>query len=303
MIKNSSAPRLAIVAALFWIATAGAAYADTVRVLRDQTTVWRGDAPGVVLTVVAAGTVLEVVGTQGAWLRVRIPASVGNPDVIGLILASAVTPVSGPGQPVPAKPGQPGAKPATPRPRGPGLLIRGFGQFGFMRFTATQTFNAIFDTDTTWIPGAGVQAIWPNGSFASAEAEFYELTGQRAFINNGQVFRLGIEDEIRVIPISATFGYQFLRQSAARPYAGAGFGVHLYRERSQFAQTDEDVSERFAAFHVVAGVDFLTRQHVSAAIEAQYTAVRDSIGESGVSQVFEDKDLGGFVVRMKILIH
>lgn len=295
--------RVAIAAVFVWMWMAGLAVADPVRVIRDRSTVWRSDAPSVAMTVVAAGTILEVVGTQGVWLRVRLPRSLGDPNAIGLILASAVEPVKGASPAPPAKPGQPVGRPPTARAGGQRPSIRGFGEFGYVRLASTKSFAAIFDKDSTWIPGAGVQAIWRNGLFASAEVEWFKLTGQRAFVNSGQVFPLGIEDVVTVIPVTARFGYQFLRRSPARPYAGAGIGVHIFRERAEFAQAGDDVSEQFRSFHVVGGVEFLTRRHFSTAVEAQYTAVRDAIGTGGVSNVFNENDLGGLTIRVKLLVH
>jgi hypothetical protein len=275
--------------------TALNAFADSVRVIRDKATIWRADAPSITLTVVPAGTILEVVARQGAWVRVRLPKSVGDPAVLGQILASNVEPVAGGTQPE--------ARSARTSLATEPFLIRGFGEIGYMRFTATDSFNAIFDKDSTWVPGAGVDAIWPNGAFASAEVEWFRLKGERAFVLNGEVFPLGIEDVVTAVPINMTLGYKFGRSSTARPYGGAGFGVLLFKEEADFAQSGDDVSEHFASFHVLGGVDLLRRRRASAAIEARYTWVRDAIGKGGVSADFNEKDLGGFTIKVKVLFH
>src|SRR4030095_1666980 len=166
---------------------------------------------------------LEVVDRQGVWVRVRLPRSLGDPSVMGLILEANVEPVSG------GKPTQPAARTEQGRRPPEPFVIRVFGEVGYLRLTATESFNAIFDKDSTWIPGAGVDAIWPNGSFASAEVEWFRLKGERAFVLNDQVFPLGIEDVVTAVPISMTFGYHFGRSTLARPYAGAGFGVFLFK--------------------------------------------------------------------------
>lgn len=295
--------RIACAAVLVWMWMAGLASADSVRVVRDKSTVWRSDAPSVAMTVVPAGTILEVVGTQGVWLRVRLPRSLGDPNTIGVILASAVEPIKGTSQIPPAKPGQPAGRSPTARARGPRPQIRAFGEVGYLQLASSKSFRAIFDKDSTWIPGAGGQVNWANGLFASADVERFKLTGERAFVNNGQVFRLGIEDVVTVIPVSARVGYQFLRRSPARPYVGAGIGVHIFRERAAFAQAGDDVAENLRSFHLVGGVEFLVRRHFSSAIEAQYTTVSDAIGTGGVSQVFNENELGGFTIKVKLLVH
>jgi opacity protein-like surface antigen len=220
-----------------------------------------------------------------------LPKSVGDPSVLGMILASNVEQVAG---------SKPSEQAARPRPREP-FLIRGFGEIGFLKLTASDSFNAIFDKDWTWIPGGGVDAIWPSGVFGSAEVEWFQMTGERAFVLGDQVFPLGIEDKITAIPISMTFGYKFGRSRVARPYAGGGFGVFLFKEEADFAENGDDVSEQFASFHVTGGVDLYRTHRVSTAVEARYNWVRNAIGKGGVSAEFDEQDLGGFTIKVKVL--
>ena len=282
---------LAVLVILLGMSSAVSAFADTVRVTRDKSTIWRADAPSVTLTVVPAGTILEVVDRQGQWIRVRLPRSVGDPAVLGQILASNVEQIAG------GKPTQPAARPRRSEP----FLIRGFGEFGFLKLTASDSFNAIFDTDSTWIGGGGVDAIWPSGAFAAAEVEWFRLKGERAFVLGDQVFPLGIEDTVTAIPISMTFGYKFGRSPVARPYAGGGFGVFLFKEEADFAESGDDVSDHFASFHVTGGVDLYRNERVSTAVEVRYSWVRDAIGKGGVSAEFDEQDLGGLTIKVKLL--
>jgi hypothetical protein len=294
--------RLACLAAVVWMSMAVAAFADSVRVIRDRATIWRTDAPSVVLTVVAAGTVLEVVERQGNWIRVRLPSSLGDPSVLGLILASNTDALPPGAAPVPSAAGQRGRAPQARREPEP-FLLRGFGELGYLQLAATESFNAIFEKDATWLAGAGVDGVWPSGLFASAEVEWFTMKGERAFVLNDEVFRLGIEDVVTVVPISMTLGYQFGRSPVARPYAGGGFGVFIYQEHADFAQGDDDFSENFGSFHVLGGVDLVRRRRISTAVEGRYTWVRDSIGEGGVSEGFGETDLGGFTLKIKVLFH
>jgi hypothetical protein len=293
--------RIAIIAIAMWM-SATVAFAQSVRVTRDKSTIWRVDAPSVTLTVVAAGTILEVVEKQGVWLKIRLPGVVaGDPPREGLILASAVEPVPGGGQPKPQKPTPPRPGQIV-RPGAERLVIHGFGEVGYLRWTAKKSFDAIFGKETTWLPGGGVHFSLANGSFAAAEVEWVRLTGQRAFVLDDRVFPLGIEDVVTVVPLNLTFGYQVGRSLIARPYAGAGFGVYFFRERAKFAQSGDDVSENFPSYHVLAGVHLLRRERVSTAVEGQYTTVRKALGKNGVSAGFNETDLGGFTIRVKVLV-
>ena len=181
-------------------------------------------------------------------------------------------------------------------------MIRGFGEIGWLKLTAKESFNAIFDKDSTWIAGGGVDAIWPSGFFGAAEIEWFALEGERAFVLNDEVFRLGIRDDIRVIPISMTFGYKFGRSDTARPYAGAGYGLYMFKEEAEFARTGENLSENFGGFHILGGVDLIRRRRISAAVEGRYAWVRDALGEGGVSEEFGESDLGGFTIKAKIVV-
>ncbi len=270
---------------------------------RDKATIWRADTPSVALTVVAAGTVLEVVDRQGVWLRVRLPRSMADPSELGLILASNTDAVPPGEEPAPTTAGQQGRGASQARRAREPFLIRGFGELGYFQLAAKESFNAIFDKDCDLVAGGGADAIWPSGLFASAEVEWFRMKGERAFVLDDQVFRLGIEDVVTVVPISMTLGYHFGRSPVARPFAGAGFGVFLFREHADFAQGGEDLSENFGSLHVLGGVDLVRRRRISTAVEGRYTWVRDSIGEGGVSAGFDETDLGGFTIKVKVLFH
>ena len=205
-------------------------------------------------------------------------------------------------KPAPAPAGRQPRPAPVQRPREP-FVIRGFGEIGYLQLSAKESFNAIFDKDSTWIAGGGADAIWPSGFFGSAEIEWYRMEGERAFVLDGQVFPLGIKDEVTVVPISMTFGYKFGRSYTARPYAGAGYGLYLFEEKADFAEAGDDVSENFGGFHVVGGVDLFRRRRITAGVEGRYAWVRDSIGEGGVSEEFGENDLGGFTFKVKILVH
>src|SRR5690242_18327866 len=107
----------ALLFALVMLAALPAGAQTRVRVLRDQTTIWR---PGfvVVATVVKAGTELEVAGRQGTWYVVYLPSPPGTRER-GLVAEDAVQPIGG----TPARPGAGTAPPPQgAQPRG------GFGQ-------------------------------------------------------------------------------------------------------------------------------------------------------------------------------
>jgi len=83
--------------ALLFLLTAGAAFAESVKVVVEGATIWRTPTgTSGIIEVARVGTVLDVRGRQGRWLIVESPTDARR---IGYILESQTEPVSGTGQP------------------------------------------------------------------------------------------------------------------------------------------------------------------------------------------------------------
>jgi hypothetical protein len=137
--------------------------------------------------------------------------------------------------------------------------------------------------------------------FVAGNVDYFGQTGQRVFVSNGDVFRLGIADHVRIIPISASAGYR-KRFRTATAYVGGGAGTYLYKETSDFSDPSENVSQSFAAYHVLGGVEFRSGTGwVRTALEVQYTTVPSALGPSGASAAFNEHNLGGLQFRVKVL--
>ena len=73
-----------------------------------------------------------------------------------------------------------------------------------------------------------------------------------------------------------------------------------YKETSQLADPSENVSESFAGYEAFGGAEFGITKWLVASGEAQYRAVPNAIGDAGLSQAFNETNLGGFTVRFTI---
>jgi hypothetical protein len=275
-----------------------------VRVVSDRAMIWRRDAR-VPATSVRTGTVLDVTDREGDWYIVIIPTESG-PRELGMIAASQVEPVAG-SAPLPAQraPGPPRAAPAATPPRrvvvpNRPIELFGFGHVGYGAFLAHDTFNAVLGSADEPVFGGGGQVRVLGRLFVEASVERFEKTGQRVFIANGRVFNLGISDTVRIIPVAATVGYRH-DSGHMVSYVGAGAGECFYQERSGFADPSENLSERFASYHALAGVEFGSRTWLRTALEVQFTSVPGALGSSGASAEFGEHNLGGVQVRLKIL--
>lgn len=258
-----------------------------VRVIGDRVTIWRREARTIPATTVRTGTVLEVTGRDGDWFVVVVPRENGGNGEVGLIAASQVEVIGGAVAPSPsdsprgnpptvnARPGAPartGQPPSVPHD----VEVFGFGDVAYGKWLAHDTFNAVLGSPGGPLFGGGVQVRF-GSLFVEGSVERFQKTGSRVFVADGDVFTLNIADTIRVIPITATFGYRRAGRQIT-PYVGGGIGTYLYRETSDFAEASENVNEHFTSYHVLGGVEFAGRTWLRVGVEAEYTTVPSALG-------------------------
>jgi hypothetical protein len=307
--KTFPSKKTAIVRALSTLAlvlaiSASAAAQTRVRVVSDHTTIWRRDAP-LAATTVKAGTVLDVVGQEPGWYIVLIPPEYGGSGETGKIAVSAVegAPGSSPRTPPEQAPARPPSPSGALRPtaaRSRPVEVFGAGQVGVSEWLAHETFAAVLGHSFGPLYGGGVEVRVRRRLFIGGAVEYFQETGQRVFVSDGAVFKLGIPDTVRIIPVSATVGYRHdLRKLAV--YVGAGAGAYFYRETSDSADPSENVDQRFTSYHGLAGAEFGGRGVLRTAFEVQFTSVPNALGSNGAAAAFGEHDLGGVVVRIKVL--
>jgi hypothetical protein len=182
--------------------------------------------------------------------------------------------------------------------------FRGFAMAANMSFTASDSFEAVLDRSSGPIYGGGGQVLLPWDIFVEIGAWQFKQNGQRVFIGpNSEVFKLGIPVAVTVTPFEVTAGYRFT-QVARRliPYAGVGYSSYRYKETSQFAEPAENVDERFGGYHAQVGVEFHGWRWISVGGEASFSTIANALGEAGVSKHFNEDNLGGASVRLKISV-
>lgn len=199
----------------------------------------------------------------------------------------------------------------------PAVSLRPFIDISREKFFASKTFDAIFDDSTARFWGGGLQVTgWHGRVYGEVSAsrlmkKNQELVGQRVFVSDGAVSKLGIPLRSTIEPLEFTGGYRFSAHPRLIPYVGGGFGSYHYTEESDFATPSEslDVTKNGAIFH--AGVEARAFRWVGVAFDAQYTHVPGIFGAGGVSQQFaeqsgsqaqKERDLGGWAARLKLVI-
>jgi opacity protein-like surface antigen len=190
-----------------------------------------------------------------------------------------------------------GARPAAAIDWGIGI------EGGYSEMTnAQKSAKAIFDGSKGGGTFGGFLRVGLGQSFfLEAHGRRWERTGERVFVaeNNGEVFRLGHPLTIRLTPIYGAIGYRFLSNSHFAPYVTVGVGATAYKETSDVAGLIETQSTTKVSGHGALGLDYFAGP-LRLGVEVGYSTVPNTIGESGVSKVYGEKDVGGLHVLARL---
>ncbi len=183
------------------------------------------------------------------------------------------------------------------------LQIRAFGSASTTWFTASSTFKAVLGKGTGQDAGGGLNLTQGPG-YLEIGARRFSKSGQRAFVtDDGQVFPLGIPTKVMMTPLDVTAGWRFQpRFGRVIPHVGLGYTRMKYEETSDFADEGENVSESFNGFHALGGVEVRVARWVGLGGEVVWTSIADDIGEGGASKAYDENNLGGTSIRVKLVI-
>jgi len=174
---------------------------------------------------------------------------------------------------------------------------------GYSEMTnASKSAKAIFDGSKGGGTIGGFVRIGLGQSFfLEAHGRHFQKTGERVFIADaaGEVFPLGHPLTIRLIPVYGAVGYRFLPSSHFAPYVTIGLGATSYKETSDVAGLVETQSATKFSGHGALGVDYLAGP-LRIGVEVGYSTVPNTIGDSGVSKVYNEKDVGGLTVLARL---
>jgi opacity protein-like surface antigen len=185
------------------------------------------------------------------------------------------------------------------------LEVHGFFDVGAMRFTASDSFNAVFGSPVGVVFGGGGGVVLPLNIFIDVRASRFTKDGERVVVDNGDVFPLGITNTVTITPFEISAGYRFGRASdSVRPYAGGGISWYRYQETDAFATSDDQVDETFNGFHLLGGAEFRLSKWLGIAGEAAWASVPNALGQdpNSASAAFDETNLGGVTFRAKVVI-
>jgi opacity protein-like surface antigen len=181
--------------------------------------------------------------------------------------------------------------------------LRGYVLFGVAQLAAKDTFEAVADTSQQPVFGGGVQVtnIW-KGVFADVGvSQIRTIDGERVFVDDGEVFELGIPLEVKMRPVDIAAGWR-LAFGRISPYVGAGVTFFKYEETSEGADADENVDESRTGPLFLGGVDVAIVSWLHAGGEIRYRQVTGILGEGGVSAEFGEDNAGGLAAAIRISI-
>ncbi len=187
----------------------------------------------------------------------------------------------------------------------PSVSLRVFAEASAQRFSAAQSFEASLGGAVQPFFGGGLQATFAERYFVEVGASTFTKTGEQVFVNNGQVFPLGIPMTVTVTPLELAGGYRFHVRRVAWlvPYAEAGVGWYSYRQTSGFADPSENVDTRKTGAIVAGGAEFRLHRWVALAADVEYSHVPGVLGaDPSVSHAFGETDLGGVAGRIRIVV-
>jgi hypothetical protein len=184
--------------------------------------------------------------------------------------------------------------------------VRGFFDVGAERFAAADTFKATLGSSTGVFFGGGGEVVLPQQWFIRVRVSHFGKSGERVFVHDDEVFPLGIAMKVSMTPVEVTGGYRLAARGRTRnmvPYLGAGISWQKYTETSEFADTSENVDERFTGFHALGGIEFRMSRLFALAGEAQWTAISDPFEQvSSAADAFGESNLGGVAFRVRFVV-
>ncbi|MBP6705175.1 MAG: hypothetical protein KA385_16810 [Vicinamibacteria bacterium] len=125
--------------------------------------------------------------------------------------------------------------------------------------------------------------------------------GERAFAfdRTSEAFRLGHPLTFTMTQGVASAAFRFGKIGPISPYLGVGVGMASWKEQSNIAGLIEKASGTSALFEGRLGLE---RQQgpVRIGVEGGITIVPNAIGVGGISQTYEEKDLGGLFVVVRL---
>ena len=181
------------------------------------------------------------------------------------------------------------------------LMVRAFGRAGGTLFTARDSFDTILGRPMNSVFGVGGQIVLPIGTFFEVSVDRFRHAGTLALGSGNQVFRLAAPTTVTLTPVQVTAGHRVQNSDRVASYGGGGVGWYSLEEDSPFTSNAGPITKRSVGYHVRGGAELNVVGWLWVAGEVQWAMVPKALGDTGVSAIFDEKDLGGTTVSLKLI--
>ncbi len=157
---------------------------------------------------------------------------------------------------------------------------------------AKDTFDANFSGGKAITFGVGGMWVLRNGLYLEGAFDYYKKSGHKVYIGGGQSIDSGFSTDIKIIPITASAGYVFMRKSSWSPYVGGGIGYY------KVDVSDGNADNAFG-YHILGGVELLKGRAFGLAAELKFSTAPNALGNGGTSALFDEDNVGGITLTVK----
>lgn len=182
------------------------------------------------------------------------------------------------------------------------------GDFGLMFDAGLRTMSNSPETEKAIFArkrgfGAGAGLTYDRGERWRFGLEVRRIArdGERAFAadRTSEAFRLGHPLKLTLTESLASVSFLFGKMGPISPYVSVGGGVVSWKESSDIAGLVETANGTSGLFEGRVGVE---RQQgpIRLAVEGGITFAPNAVGVGGISKVYEENDLGGLFVVVKL---
>ena len=200
------------------------------------------------------------------------------------------------------RPPAPVRRPRAPLPPYPVFAPRAFVMFSQQRFAAKNSFDAVFGESVEPFRGGGVDLVLARNFFVEVGLSQFKKTGQRLYRFESTNFPLGIPLTAKITPLEVIGGFRFRHWRGVIPYGGIGVGSFKYEETAAFNTNDENVDVKHNGLILVGGAEFRVFRWIGVSADVHYTRVNDILGLGGISQEFNEDNLGGTAARFRVMV-
>lgn len=162
---------------------------------------------------------------------------------------------------------------------------------------ASDSYDAVFGGDAITLPGIQLELRPIPRFLVSLTVERGEVDGERVIPTDPPI-GTGIDETLTYMPAHLSGAYVFAPESQLHGFLGAGLTWLDWEDES----AGDSASGTDLGYHAVGGIRWSTLlQRFAWGGDVRYSSVPDAVGEAGITELFDEDDLGGIAVGIHLL--